>query len=182
VLKGYGPADVRELSILLAALMVAAAGLESTVERAEGRVRRALASGAGLEKLRQVLANQGGDQRVVDDFARLPHAPDTTVVSAPRSGHLHRLHAEKIGRAAMALGAGRERLGDAIDPGVGIRLLVRSGDELRAGEPVLELRHRGGCGLADALALAHDAIEIDEAPPVLGPLVIDRLETRHETQ
>jgi pyrimidine-nucleoside phosphorylase len=180
-LKGRGPEDLRALSILLAALMVVGAGLEPTVEQAEVRVRSALTSGAGLEKLRQIVANQGGDPRVVDDYTRLPMAPDTATVRALRSGHLRRLHAGRIGRAAMALGAGRERVDDAIDPGVGIRLLVRPGAELRAGDPVLELRHRGERGLGDALALATDAVEIGDVPPALGPLVIDRLAAQRLT-
>jgi len=171
VLKGGGPGDVKALSVLLASMLVRLSGLEATADAAERRVLAALASGAGLEKLRAIIEHQGGDPAVVDDYGRLPSAPDAELVRAPRAGHLCGLHAGLIGRAAMALGAGRARVDDRVDPAVGVRVLARPGDEVSAGTPVVELRHRGGHGLVEAVALARDAIEIGEEPPAPGPLV-----------
>ena len=171
VLKGRVTGDVATLSLLLASLLVRLSGVEATAGAAERRVSAALASGAGLEKLRQVIEHQGGDPRVVDDYGRLPQAPDSELVRAPRDGYVCGLDAGKVGRATMALGAGRARVDDAIDPGVGARVLARPGQPVRAGTPVLELRHRGGHGLAEAVALARDAIEVGEAPPAPRPLV-----------
>ncbi len=87
---------------------------------AEARVRAAIASGAGVEKFRQIIEHQGGDPRVVDDYSRLPSAPDREIVAAPGSGFVGAIEAEAVGRAAVALGAGRGRLDDVIDHGVGI--------------------------------------------------------------
>ena len=171
VLKGRVTGDVATLSLLLASLLVRLSGVEATAGAAERRVSAALASGAGLEKLRQIIEHQGGDPRVVDDYGRLPQAPDTAIVRAERAGYVCGLDAGKVGRATMALGAGRARVDDAIDPGVGARVLARPGQPVRAGTPVLELRHRGGHGLAEAVALARDAIEVGEAPPAPRPLV-----------
>ena len=93
-LKGRGPADLEQLSVLLAARMLIAAGVASEEADAEARVRAAIRSGAGVEKFRQIIEHQGGDPRVVDDYARLPSAPDREIVAAPRSGFVSGLEAE----------------------------------------------------------------------------------------
>ena len=174
-LKGRGPADLEQLSVLLAARMLIVAGMERNESAAEARVRAALTTGAGLEKFRRIIEHQGGDSGVIDDYGRLPSAPDREAITAPRSGYVTALHAEAIGRAAVALGAGRATMDDVIDPGVGIEVLTPAGTRVRDGEPVLMVHHRRGHGLADARTLLESAIEIgDEAPPP-GRLVVDRL-------
>ncbi len=174
-LKGRGPDDLERLSVLLAARMLIAAGMEQDETRAEARVRDALASGAGVEKLRAIIEFQGGDPRVIDDYARLPGAPDRHDVVAPRSGFVSALRAEHIGRAAVSLGAGRGQLDDVIDPGVGIEVMAPVGAPVREGETVLRVYHRGGRGLGDAAPLLAEAVLIDEAPPTPRPIVVDRV-------
>ena len=112
-----------------------------------------------------MIERQGGDRRVVDDPSRLPSAPDREPMRAPRAGYVTAMHAEAIGRASHALGAGRSRVGDAIDHGVGIIAMRKPGDAVRAGEPLLELHHRGGRNLEAALALCQEAISIGDEPP-----------------
>jgi pyrimidine-nucleoside phosphorylase len=175
VLKGRGPADLEELSVLFAARMLVLAGIEADEAAAIARVRRALGSGEGVEAFRRIIENQGGDPRVIDDYARLPSAPDTAQVAAPRGGVLTGLHAEAVGRAAVALGAGRARIEDAVDPGVGIEIVATVGDRVAAGDPVLLVRHRGGRGLAEALPLLNGALEIGDGPPPRRPLVVERV-------
>ena len=174
-LKGRGPADLERLSVTLAARMLITAGVEPDDARAEAAVRAALASGAGLEKFRQIVEFQGGDPHVVDDRQVLPTAPDRHAVPAPRRGYVTALHAERIGRAAVALGAGRGKLDDAIDPGVGIEVRVAPGGQVDAGEPVLLVHHRHGYGLDEALPLLTAAVEIGASAPTLRPLVVDRI-------
>ena len=174
MLKGGGPGDTRDLSILLAARMLIAAGIEDTEESALRRVGEALASGAGLEVFRRIVENQGGDPRVVDDYSLLPSAPDEVRVPAPADGFLM-LESEGIGRAAVALGAGRATLADTVDPGVGIELLASAGTPVRAGDAVLLVRHRASHGLAHARDLLHRAVSISEAPPIDRPLVVERI-------
>jgi pyrimidine-nucleoside phosphorylase len=174
-LKGKGPQDLERLSVVLAARMLIAAGLEQEDARAEARVLDALTSGAGVEKLRAIIEFQGGNPVVVDDYGRLPAAPDRHVVTAPRSGYVSALQAELIGRAAVALGAGRARLDDVIDPGVGIEVMIRVGAPVRGGETVLRVHHRGGRGLGDAAPMLAEAVQIDDAPPLMGPVVVDRV-------
>jgi pyrimidine-nucleoside phosphorylase len=178
-LKGRGPEDLESLSVEFAARMLVLSGVESDLGRATGRVRQALASGAGVEKLRDIIRNQGGDPAVVDDYARLPAAPDRDVVSARRDGVVAALRAEAVGRAAVGLGAGRDRLDAVIDPAVGFIIRAPVGTRVRQGDPVIEIHHRGGRGLADARRLLESALHIaDEAPPP-RPLVLDRIEGRN---
>ena len=174
-LKGSGPAELEQLSVLLAARMLVVAGVASDDADAETRVRAAIASGTGVEKLRQIIEHQGGDPRVIDDYARLPSAPDVEVVTAPRSGFVTGLEAENVGRAAVALGAGRERLEDVIDHGVGITVVAAPGIEVRSGDAVLQIRHRGGRGLEVARTLLRQAVQIGDVAPATQPIVVDRV-------
>ena len=85
------------------------------------------------------------------------------------------LQAEQVGRAAVSLGAGRATLDDIVDPGVGIEVRCPPGTQAQEGEPVLIVHHRGGRGLAEAVALLTSAVQIGDAPPTLGPLIVERI-------
>src|SRR5437868_3529571 len=77
-LKGRGPADLKTLSLLLAARMLHLGGMAATLEEAQSKIQDALTSGRGLEKFRQIIEQQGGDPRIVEDYSRLPAAPQRT--------------------------------------------------------------------------------------------------------
>jgi pyrimidine-nucleoside phosphorylase len=177
-LKGRGPSALEALSVELAARMLVLSGVESDLARAEARIREAIASGAGVEKFRQIVANQGGDPRVLDDYSRLPAAPDRDIIAAPRDGIVTSLRAEAVGRAAVALGAGRDRLDAEIDPAVGLIVAAPIGTRVSTGDPILEIHHRGGRGLDAARALLAPAIEIRDLPAETRPLVLDRIQRR----
>jgi pyrimidine-nucleoside phosphorylase len=177
-LKGRGPSALEALSVELAARMLVLSGVEPDLRRAEARIREAIASGAGIEKFRQIVANQGGDPRVVDDYARLPAAPDRDIITAPQAGIVTALRAEAVGRAAVALGAGRDRLDAAIDPAVGLLVVAPVGTRVSKGDPIVEIHHRGGRGLAGARALLAAAVEIGDTPAAARPVVLDRIERR----
>jgi thymidine phosphorylase len=171
-LKGRGPADITELSVRLAASLLVLSGVEATPEAADRRVRGALASGAGVETFARIIENQGGDPRVVDDYGRLPRAPARHVVTAPRDGYLTDLDAELVGRASVSLGAGRDRVDEPVDPGVGILVKAKPGDAVRAGDAILELWYRDRAKLDAARALASSAIAIGDSRPAARPLVV----------
>jgi len=176
-LKGKGPHDLEQLSVLLAARMLIVAGLERDEAAAERRVRNALESGAGLEKFGAIIEFQGGDRRVLDQYDRLPSAPDRHDVKAPRNGYVSALRAEPIGRAAVGLGAGRGKLDDVIDPGVGIEVIAHVGSQVKAGDAILRVHHRGGRGLSDALPLLTDAVAIADEPLTPRSIVVERVST-----
>jgi pyrimidine-nucleoside phosphorylase len=172
-LKGRGPQDLEWLSVRLTARMLVLGGVVRTTDEGERRVREAIASGTGVEKLRQVIQWQGGDPRVVDDYTLLAAAPKHHVVTAKRNGFLDSLDAELVGRATMVLGAGREKVEDAIDPAVGAVLQAAPGDIVRAGDPILTLHYRDDSTLARALATLEPAITISEQPPPQLSLLLD---------
>ena len=177
-LKGHGPADLESLSVEFAARMVVLSGIEADLPRATARVRQALSSGAGLEKFREIIANQGGDPRVLDDYGRLPTVTDRDVLTASRDGVVAAIAAEAVGRAAVGLGAGRDRLDAAVDPAVGFTIIAPIGTRVKAGDPIIAIHHRNGHGLADARRLLGAAVVIGDAPVAAPPLVIDRIQGR----
>jgi len=135
-------------------------------------VRQAIASGAGLERFRQIIEAQGGDPKVVDDYQRLPRVDDRHRVTAGRAGYVTALDAELVGRASVALGAGRDRVEDPVDPAVGILVAAKPGEKVNAGDPVLELHYRDRARLETAIALATRAIVIGDQPPAARRLVV----------
>jgi pyrimidine-nucleoside phosphorylase len=171
ILKGRGPRDLTELVVTLASRMLVVGGRASDDE-AEGLVRRALDSGAALERFRALIRQQGGDEAVVDDYHRLPGARLRHLLTAERSGFVSQMHAELVGRSSMALGAGRSRVEDEIDRGAGILLHRKPGDAVQRGEPLMELMYNDEGGLAAATALAREAIAIAPDPPSVRPLVL----------
>jgi pyrimidine-nucleoside phosphorylase len=165
-LKGRGPSHLESLSVTLAARMVRLAGIATNDADAEAKVRAALTSGAGLDKFRAMVRQQGGDERIVDDYKRLPHAALRTTVTADRAGFVVDLHAEQIGVAAMHLGAGRTRAEDHVDHSVGVMIRAHVGESVKTGDVILEVHHQDERTLSAALPLLRSAITIgDEKPP-----------------
>jgi pyrimidine-nucleoside phosphorylase len=163
-LKGQGPEDLETLSVTLAARMVLMAGQADNLADAEAKVQGALKSGRGVEKFRQIVTQQGGDPRSIDHYDHLPSAPRRALVSAPCSGYVTALDAELIGRATMLLGAGRNRVEDAIDHGVGAMILKTRGEYVTQGEALVELHYRDTAGLPPALERAQQAYVVTDAP------------------
>jgi pyrimidine-nucleoside phosphorylase len=172
VLKGRGPADLIEISLELAARMLVLGGITADTADARRRVARSIESGDGLERFGQIIEAQGGDRHVVDDYQRLPHVKECRRVTASRAGFLARLDAELIGRASVALGAGRNRVEDPVDFAVGIVVKAKPGDRLAQGDPILELHYRDNQTLDAALALVSPAIGIEDQRPAPRPLLL----------
>jgi pyrimidine-nucleoside phosphorylase len=165
LLRGGGPPDLVALVTRLAARMLVLGQRQADDASARRAVQAAILSGAALDVFRRMVEHQGGDPRVVDDASLLPAAPAIAVVRADRAGFVAAIRAGAIGRASHALGAGRSRVGEAIDPAVGVRLLVDRGEAVEPGEGLVELHHRNGTGLDAATALCRDAFTVaDERP------------------
>ena len=135
VLKGEGPADIRELSLRLAAEMILL-GDRSGGDRAkaEAMALEALDGGAALEKFRQFVENQGGDPAITEDETLLGEAAFAVDVRAEASGFVTGLDAMQIGLASQHAGAGREKKEDEIDMSAGILLEKKTGDEVHTGD------------------------------------------------
>ncbi|MFA5908321.1 MAG: thymidine phosphorylase [Vicinamibacterales bacterium] len=173
VLKGGGPADLSGLVVTFATRMLRVAELAATDDDAAARVRAALSSGAALAKFKEMVARQGGNPAVADDPGLLPQAKFTHLVPAPRSGFVVELDALSIGRAAVALGAGRDKKGDQVDLSAGLILRKKPGEAVQAGEPVVELRYNDPARLEAAVALVTQAIVIGDTAPTGQSLVLE---------
>ena len=174
-LKGNGPTDVEELSVLLAASMVRLGGKADTEDAGYARVQTALASGAGVELFRRVIELQGGDPRVIDDYSRLPVAPKTAFVCANRSGIVTDVNAGSVGVAATVLGAGRERAEDRVDHSVGIIVRVMPGERVKSGDPVFEVRYRDDWKLNHAMPLLEEGFRVGDTAPAPVPRVLETI-------
>ena len=180
-LKGEGPADVETLSLELAARMLVLSGVAPDEATAAAAARAALDSGAALEKFRAIIDAQGGDARVIDDYARLPRHLQEAVWAAPRDGIVAGLDAESIGRAAVVLGAGRDRADAAIDPGVGIEIAAAVGERVARGQAILRVRCDDPIRVDAAWPLLDRAVDIGEAPVRPAPLVLERIVVPRES-
>jgi pyrimidine-nucleoside phosphorylase/thymidine phosphorylase len=160
VLRGDGPNDLRELCLLLTAYMLVFGGVVSGVEEGKKKAAELIASGAGLEKLIEIVELQGGDPRVIEDPEKLPRASETKPVVAGRGGYLGRIDTEAVGVAAMLLGAGRETVEATIDPAVGLVVERRIGDPVSAGDPLLTLHYNDSSRLP--IPLVHKVLDPTE--------------------
>ncbi|HEX8719651.1 MAG TPA: thymidine phosphorylase [Pyrinomonadaceae bacterium] len=158
--------DVRDLSLELAARMVALSGVAPSLEEARAKVARALGSGAALERFRLNVEAQGGDPRVCDDPLRLS---DLTVrevrVESVHAGYVVAVDAAEVGRAVASIGGGRARVEDEIDPAVGYAARARVGQQVSAGEPLGLLYCRPGAEGEAAAARIRAAYTVGDAPP-----------------
>lgn len=170
VLRGGGPDDTREHCLTVAAYMLLLGHKAADLDAARALAEDILARGAALDKLRELIAAQGGDPHFIDapdDFAPAAHSH---VISAPESGYVAQMHAGKIGMASVALGAGRAAKGDAIDLAVGLVAHVNVGDAVRAGDPLLTLYANDEARLARALEIVGDAAPVVNEPVAPLPL------------
>lgn len=173
VLRGEGPEDVTELSLALAEVMLELAGIDGGRERLEETV----ASGAALQKLKDVAAAHGGDTSVLDNTTLLEKAEHEAAITAPGDGFVTRCDALTIGLAATRLGAGRERKEDDVDHGVAITLKAKIGDRVGKGDPLAVVRFNDQerwDAQKERLASAW-SIEPDAPPP--RDLVIERIDS-----
>jgi pyrimidine-nucleoside phosphorylase len=171
VLQGGGPPDLLEVVYRLGEEMLIRSG--RAVERADARSRleEAVESGAAFDKLVQVVVAQGGDPAVLHDPGLLPSARQEHVVTAPSSGYVARADALDIGMAAVALGAGRQRKEDGVDPAVGITVEVKLGDRVAAGQPLARVAWNDRARLDAALGFIEGAFAVTAEEVVAPPLI-----------
>jgi thymidine phosphorylase len=175
VLRGEGPADVRALTLRLGAEMLVLGRAAKTRADATARLERAIRSGDGLARLALCVRLHGGDARVIDDPSRLPRAPHTNVVRAPRAGVATRIDAGALGRAATLLGAGRLRKEDRVDPGVGLTLHVKEGTRVARGEPLCTIRYADAGRFRAARPAIAAAFALGTRAPASRSLVLETI-------
>jgi len=174
-LTGEGPPDLMTVTYALGAEMLQLGGVAADADDARRRMEVAISSGQAARKLQELIEAQGGNPGVVDDPAVLPQAGACELFEAPRRGFVARVEPRGIGRALVALGGGRTRPDDRIDPGVGFVITAKPGDWVERGEPVATIFARDDAGIGTGRAALRAAIAIaDEADHPL-PLLSHRV-------
>jgi pyrimidine-nucleoside phosphorylase len=132
--KGGGPADLATVTFALASRMLLLGKLAKTEKQAVSLLRQAITSGAAVTKFREMVKRQGGDERIVDDYSRLPQARYRISVPSPKAGWVKAIDTYRVGLLAVELGAGRKQLTDPIDHAVGFLIHKKVGQKVAAGE------------------------------------------------
>ena len=174
VLKGGGPADLRQLCLELAGEMIWIGGRAESFEEGKETARQVLSDGRALEKFRQMVRRQGGDDRIVEEPERMGSSRYSRDVLAGRTGFIAEMATREIGRASQHLGAGRLRKEDEIDFTAGIRMHVRIGNFVKEGDVLATLYGADSRRLEEAEIIMEAAIRIS-AEPVAPPKLIQKL-------
>ncbi len=157
---------VLDLSIELSAHMLLLANVDETIEAARGRLDEVVRSGKALECLQRNIEAQGGDPRVCDDPGRfLPLVSGTVAVESPRSGFITRVDTTEIGHAIAAIGGGRVRIEDTVDPTVGFTSILKLGNRVREGDAIGVVFCADASAASDAARRIQAAYQIGDVAP-----------------
>lgn len=177
LLSGKIPAGdpLYEVCMLLGVHMMRVSKLAETEVEAREKLEAALHSGAGLQKLRQMIAAEGGDASYIsmDRIDELCRVKKVMNVYPKRAGYISSMNAERIGTAAQILGAGRATKEESIDPAVGLVMKKRLGDFIRADEPLCVMYINDESKVDAALDMFHSAFTYSDAKPEYRPMVYD---------
>lgn len=168
-----GAQPVLDLSLELSAHMLVLSKVDGSLEAARSRLEAIVRSGDALECFRKNVEAQGGEPRVCDDPARfLPLVTESFKVESPRSGFITKVHTAEIGHAIAAIGGGRVRIDDTIDPSVGFVTAVKIGDRLGEERLIGTIYSRDESKAREAAQRIQAAYEVGDQPPTELPLLM----------
>lgn len=171
ILKNEQKDELYEVSVALAAHMLSLVNSKDIYE-CEKMIRLAIENGSALEKLKEAVGAQGGDISYIDDTSKFIDASVCIEYKAEKGGYINKIDAQKIGRASVLLGAGREKKDDVIDFGAGIYLCKKTGDEVREGDTVARLYTNKNEYADSALAVIKEAFDYSQKKPYIGKTVL----------
>jgi len=180
LLRGDGPEDLVELVLALGERMLTH-GNVAKGEAATDLLRQKLQSGEALERFRSMIEAQGGDLRAIDDLQSLPVAPCLEPITAPSNGFIAKVNAEGIGRACAALGAGRKKATDSIDPAVGISAIRKVGEPVNQGEVTALIHANDQASLEIVAPWVSDSFTISPEPIESPPLISGVIEVKNDS-
>lgn len=164
VLKGDRIPGLWDVSLTVASLMVILGGLADNLKEAGKLVEESIDTGKAINKFREIIKNQGGDERVTDDPSIMGEALYKDTLYSEKSGYITAIKAMEIGMAAVHIGAGREKKGDNLDYTAGIELIKTVGEKVQAGESLAVLKHNRK-DIAESLQDVLSAYVIEDNPP-----------------
>jgi pyrimidine-nucleoside phosphorylase len=170
-LQGDGPADLRDLCLVLGSQMLVLAGIARDDPAGRALLEDRLGGGAALATFREMVASQGGDPTIVDHLERLPQAPIREPVPSEAQGTVLAVDAEVLGSAAMVLGAGRARAEDRIDPAAGLVIERKIGDRVGPGEALAVIHTSEARRVDEGIRRVRSAYRIGPGTSTRPPLV-----------
>ncbi|MCL4424321.1 MAG: pyrimidine-nucleoside phosphorylase [Firmicutes bacterium] len=170
-LTGEGPADLTELCLTLGSQMVSLAGLAADPNQARSQLEELLATGKAFQKLEEMVTAQGGQPQALRNLSLLPAAKRTKPFQAARGGYVQSLDALMVGRAAMALGAGRATKESPIDLAVGVILEKKVGEAIEKGDVLAQVHYNSEAQVEEAFTLLTEAFRIGAERPPARPLI-----------
>ncbi len=177
-LRGEGPPDTMEVTYALGAEMLVLSGGYSSRADARRAMERSIGTGRAATTFQAVIEAQGGNPGVVDDPAALPQAEACELYAARRRGFVARVEPRAVGYGIIALGGGRTRVEDDVDPTVGFVITAKPGDWVEAGEPLATILARDAAGIELGRRALDEAIVVEEEAEPPLPLVSHRVTTR----
>jgi thymidine phosphorylase len=173
-LKGRGPVDLMEVTYALGVHMLLLGGVATDTAVARRRLEKAIGDGSALARFRELIAAQGGDSSVIDNYALLPQAPVVRDLTAAASGYLTDVDPMAVAQAALQLGAGRRIAAAVVDHAVGFTKLVKIGEYVPTGGRLCTMHARTAADLTAVWQPLSAAFKIGPAP-VSSPPLIDEL-------
>jgi pyrimidine-nucleoside phosphorylase len=169
VLRGGGPADTRELTLALASEVLLLSGKANDETSAMEMLKSVLESGAAYERFERMVSEQGGDLKGI------PSCSESVEVTSKRSGFVKEMQVDQLGYAIIGLGGGRKKMGDAIDPTVGLEMLVKLGDAVEQGQPLVRIIAPPGAMRDAAEIRISAAIAIGDEPCEAPKKIVGRV-------
>jgi len=175
VLKGNVSGDLLEVSLTLGANMLLLAGRVKTEAEGKELLLEQIRNGKGLEKFREMLAQQGGDVNIIENYDLLPLSPVKLEVKADRDGYITKMDTAMIGRASQETGAGRMFKGQPLDFGAGIIMKKRTGGAIATGETLAIVYSESKEKCDSAAVFLKKAIVIEEKQTAEQPSLIRKI-------
>lgn len=176
MLKGQAPADYTECTLKLTAKMLELGKVAKDEAEARAKLQAAIDDGSALKKFAQIIEAQGGNSAVLYDYSVFPTARQIVPIPSPANGYITAIDTEKVGMAAVALGAGRERVDSVIDPAVGFVLEKKVGDKVEKGEPLAMMHINDPSRTSTITERFQAAYAFGDEVPVLRQLIIETIE------
>ena len=155
--------------------MMCLSDLAESVAEARKKLKEVIRSGAALDKLRQLVDEQGGDATMVDNIEKFEKPTESYELLSVESGYLSRLDARTVGEASMILGTGRETLDSEIDMTAGIYLNKKCGDYVNEGEVLAKLENRDPEKLIKASEILQSAYSFSDSEVEIPELIKGRV-------
>ena len=169
-LKGEGPADLVKITVELTALMLVLGRICPDLDQARDMASKRLNSGEAFDKFIEMVDLHGGDLKTIHDPSLLPQSPQQRDYPSPGSGYIAAVDAELIGRACVALGAGRSKVRDPVDHAVGLTGIGKIGEEVTKGQTLVRIHASSDASIDSVLPMIEEAFQLSENPveaPVL---------------